>query len=155
MNKFTLVLFMAAIACNTVQAADRPRQSGVYACEYVSKKRGTAGDAEIELKNGQIQRIHYGNATKGLPGRPGYSCGLDIDRSNQGLKWLDTNGTLTIELEDAARYGGNSMTVSRDARGFMLDMREIKSPVCGAGSELPDTVYVPVKGKKCKIEFGN
>jgi len=142
---------IAAVIGTSACAGEQPDKA-IYACEYKSKKH--LGNAEIELKVGQIQRVDYGNATKGLPGRPGFLCELSANRGEQGQKWQELNGILAIEFEDAATWGGNSIAISRDAGGFLIDMREAKSgAACGAGSSLPKSVYVPLKGKKCKFNL--
>jgi hypothetical protein len=156
MSKSPLAIFLLA-NCTLgwqVNAAEASHSAGstIYACKYKAKKQGVSGGARIELRNGQITGVHYENFTEGEPGQPGYSCVVDASRNNKEQKWRTKKEATTIRLEDADLYKSNSMTISKDLKGFIIDFRGAASnAACGAGSELPDAVHVPVDQGSCEI----
>lgn len=156
MSKLLLIAALVLLDCGSgwsAFAADNGEMRS-YACSYKSPKLGTAGNVRIGAKEGQIRKIDFGNSTSGWPGKPGYACSFTADRGDGAQRWSDVGGATTVEFEDAAAYGGNSIKVTRDPGGFTIDMGNAKSSsACGAGGELPMSVYVPFSGRKCGVKF--
>lgn len=148
------ILFCAASLLCAVNISAETAGEATYACEYRSAKHATAGNAEIKLQNGEVRSVDYGNTTKGWPGQPGYACVLSADRADKQQKWTVSGSTTTVEFLETAESQRNLIVIARNGRGFLIDMRNARSnTACGAGSALPDSVQVPLKGKKCVVEF--
>ena len=152
-NHFTFLLFL--LISGSVAATGLPHNMK-YSCSYESKRRGTVGDLDVQLLEGKIQSIEYGNYTSGLPGMIGYHCRVAADRTDKGQKWSEDSNGVKVKFEGLEGQRGNVFTIRRDSRGMMIDMREaMDSGPCGAGSSLPDYIYLPFESKTCKVKYGN
>jgi hypothetical protein len=139
---FFVIAFISLI--RTV-LADSSTNSTVYSCEYEVRNGSTSGSASIELRGGLIHKVSFNNFFVGLPGRLGYSCVLEVSRDDKETKWKDNGDEVEVEFPDAQQYaGGNSMTLSITADGFLIDMSNTRSSGnCGAGAELPEKIVFP------------
>jgi len=124
-------------------------------CKYEIKRNCTLGSVELELKDGRIQRIDFGNFYCPAHGEIGFTCSIDVSRGDKNTKWTDKGGSSTIEFSGADNSpDGNSLTISRVRNGVVIDMRNTSSyGRCGAGAELPERIFVPARSKKCEVKL--
>jgi hypothetical protein len=162
--KALFFLVLICVICSSASAVDHHARA--YKCSYESKRRQTAGDLEIQMEGGEIRFLSYGNFTSGRPGTPGYKCDLVVGHANPEQKWTEpiiagreekwTNaGKVTsVEIRDLYISGRDVIAITRGPAGFMVDMHDAGHvTLCGAGSSLPESVYLAFKSKTCKVTF--
>jgi len=152
MFKLCLLILGIALPHAVFGQANQDASSRQLSCEYKSRKHATAGDATISLKNGEIQRLDFVNATGGGAGSPGYTCTVLAERSDRGQEWQTIGDSTRIKLAQPSSSTDSSIVIKRQAQGYRVEFQDALSGAsCGAGGELPASVLIPLKGRTCTV----
>lgn len=100
-------LFLAALLMLSapVVMADSMPGSSTLSCNYEFKRPATEGVAEIEVKDGRIQKISFGNFFYGAEGKLGYTCEIEGARGDGETRWVDKKGRTIVELPTPESMG--------------------------------------------------
>lgn len=149
--KSPIAMALALAAWTLPLVAAEPE--GVFTCSYEIRKPCTQGSVSIEWKGGQAQKIAFENFFCGVAGRPGYSCSLESARSGGEDRWRQQGSKTEIELGHPFNPDEkDTVLISVEKDIFRVDFSGTQSGgKCGAGAELPQTLALDRKSKKCSV----
>ncbi len=121
------------------------------ACAYGYQKPMTSGEAKLNIKDGRVSRVWFNNYFPGGQGELGFTCHIDWSRQDEDYVWQE-HGLAVFVI---AKASGDALRLTRSRKGYRLDFSDVKtlSNYCGAGAEVPVSVFIPNTGKSCKVSL--
>jgi hypothetical protein len=148
-------LMIALLILSATAVAGSPAGATVYSCEYEVGRRGTSGEASVELRDGVIQKVSFDNFFEGLSGTPGFTCQFETGRGDKEAMWKDAGKAVEIRFPESPNFQGDDLlTISPATGGFTMDLSKVRSlGKCGAGAELPEKLTIYKSSKKCRVKL--
>lgn len=145
--KYLALLPMAIVLSHAASAADQT----VRRCEFEVKARCASGEARVTMTDKAVSRVEVDVIWCGLPGKPGYTCSVDVSRDDGESQWSGADGA-TVVTDASLNPSEPDRIKVTVGRNVSIDLKEVQSPGrCGAGAELPQAIVIPANGKMCRV----
>jgi hypothetical protein len=145
--KYLALLSMAIALAHAASAADRT----VRRCDFEVKARCASGEARVTMTDKAVSRVEIDVIWCGLPGKPGYTCSVDVSRDDGESQWSGAEGATVVTDTSLNPTEPDRIKVTV-GRNVSIDLKEVQSAGrCGAGAELPQAIVIPANGKTCRV----
>jgi len=146
------VHFAVLLAAATSSGVAHAEQQETRSCEFKVKTPRVSGQASVTIADGKVIKVAVDVLYSGERGRPGYTCTIDVSRSEQDSKWSEDGGATLID--NASPFNPNEPDRIKVTIGkhVSIDLGETQSlGRCGAGAALPKAIVIPTKNKTCRV----
>ncbi len=149
------LLASIAIATGTIGCSGVIPVVTTYSCDYEIARRGTSGQLSLTLREDMIQSVSFANFYQGLPGKPGFSCNIDLSRSKSRNQWSYHNENTVISFAEKGQDAADDvLEIIRVRQQFLLDMSNTRSAhKCASGAQLPKYIALSTTAQKCVVKL--
>jgi hypothetical protein len=148
--KYLALLPMTIMLAHVASAANQT----VRRCDFEVKARCASGEARVTMIDKAVSRVEVDVIWCGLPGKPGYTCSVDVSRDDGQSQWSGADGA-TVVTDASLNPSEPDRIKVTVGRNVSIDLKQVQSAGrCGAGAELPQAIVIPASGKTCRVWLG-
>ena len=105
----------------------------------------------LTATQGKISQVAIEKLTEVYATKTGYTCNATLKNGVTNNKWEVTARETLVSVDPDESGEPSSLIITRAKDGYILKTNNLSKAACGARTEWPAQVFVPLAGGKCKV----
>jgi len=108
-------------------------------------------EVTLTATQGKISQVAIEKITEVYATRTGYTCNATLKIGMANNKWEATSRETLVSVDPDESGEPSSLIITRVKKGYILKTNKLSKAACGARTEWPAEIFVPLAGGRCKV----